>query len=272
MRKPARGLGLALLLLLALVPETRSQRAPPAEVDPEVARLLERALHHAETLRKQFRTIEYDAEMRVQEWDAHGTLRGRAKATAVMRPGAEQPMTFVSREIDGKVRLPEPEKRRKRKRAEKEKTLLEFAEERQIAERFAFTVVGTETVAGQRASRVAFHPRPIGRRKDTTDRFLETISGTAWVSATTEKLVKFELRLDQPLQLFWIFAVLRELEIRYELLVPGEVLGRSKLQVKFALHTPVTSLRQQHDVQLDNFRRRSESNVFAALRPAEATH
>src|SRR3712207_3737371 len=56
--------------------------APP---DPEVARMLERALANAENFRKQLQTSEYDAKIRVQEWDGRGRLRGTVKAHAIVR-------------------------------------------------------------------------------------------------------------------------------------------------------------------------------------------
>ena len=82
--------------------------------------MLERALEHAETFRKQLPHVQYEAKMRVQEWDRRGRLRGTAKAHAIMRPGDTRPVTFISREVEGKVRLPsdkeekEEEERRRR--------------------------------------------------------------------------------------------------------------------------------------------------------------
>ncbi|MBA3881109.1 MAG: hypothetical protein H0X73_00015 [Chthoniobacterales bacterium] len=224
-------------------------------VDQEVGKMLERALFEAENLRKQLPTLEYDATMRVQEWDGRGRLRGTAKATAIMRPGDARPITFLSREVEGKVRLPD-DKPGKNDDDEKEVTLQQFASDHRIAERFDFTVTGTEQVAGERARRVEFKPRPNQPEKNTADRFLDTISGTAWVSESRNKLVKFEMRLNRPFQLFWIFAVLKDLSIQYELLVADEILGHAKLKVLFALTTPIYSIRQLHDVDIDNFRRR----------------
>src|SRR3712207_3686947 len=114
--------------------------------------MLERALANAESFRKQLQTSEYDAKMRVQEWDGRGRLRGTAKAHAIVRPGDPRPMIFVSREVQGKVRLPadKPEK----DDDEKEVTLQEFAREHQIAERYEFESTGSDEVAGQRARRV----------------------------------------------------------------------------------------------------------------------
>ena len=229
-------------------------RADP--VNPEIARMLERAVRDAEELRKQLPTLQYDATMRVQEWDARGRLRGTAKATAIMRPGSDQPMTFTSREVHGKVRLPEEQKSGKSKDDEDDTSLAEFAREHEIADRFDFQLGSTEQLAGGRARQVRFQPKPDFPAKNRADRFLNTISGTAWLIEYTNKLVKFEMRLMRPLQLFWIFAVLKELNIQYELLAPREILGHSKLKVVFALKTPVYSIRQQHDVDLDNFRRR----------------
>jgi hypothetical protein len=219
--------------------------------------MLERTVLEAERLRRELRTAEYEAKMRVQEWDGRGRLRGTAKAHAIVRPGTERPMTFISREVQGKVRLPDDKKPEKPDPKEKEESLQDFAREHRIAERFDFTVTGSEQIAGQRARRINFRPNGTQPQKSTADRFLDTISGTGWISETDNKLVKFEMQLERPFQLLWIFAVLKDLSIKYELVTPGEILGHAKLKVLFALTTPIYSIRQLHDVDLDNFRRRN---------------
>jgi len=226
-------------------------------VDPEIAHMLERALSEAESFRKQLPTLEYDATMRVQEWDGRGRLRGTARARAIMRPGDPRPITFLSREVEGKVRLPD-DKPDKKESDEEDVTLQQFASDHRIPERFEFTVTGADEVAGQRARRVEFKPRANQPKRDTADRFLSAISGTAWVSDSSNKLVKFEMRLTRPFQLFWIFAVLKDLSIQYELLTPDEILGHAKLKVLFALTTPVYGIRQLHEVDIEHFRRREK--------------
>jgi hypothetical protein len=225
-------------------------------VDPQVAQLMERALQDAENFRLQLRNAEYEAKMFVQEWDGRGRLRGTAKATAIMRPGTAHPMTFVSREVHGKVRLPSGDDRSKEDDEDKS-TLLDFAREHKMADRYDFTVEGKEEVAGDTAVRIKFSPTKRQPEKNRADRFLDTITGTAWVSEARGRLVKLEMRLVQPFQLFWILAVLKECTIQYELVEPGEILGRAKLKIVFAVSTPVYSIHQQHDVELDHFRRRN---------------
>jgi hypothetical protein len=225
-------------------------------LDPQLAQLMERALQDAENFRLQLRTAEYEAKMSIQEWDGRGRLRGTAKATAIMRPGAAHPMTLVSREVHGKVRLPEADDRGKDKDEDDKSTLLDFAREHRMSERYDFTVEGKEEVAGDSAVRIKFTPTKRQPEKNRADRFLDTITGTAWVSEARNRLVKFEMRLVEPFQLFWILAVLKECTIQYELLEPGEILGRAKLKIVFALTTPIYSIRQQHDVELDHFHRR----------------
>ena len=164
-------------------------------------------------------------------------------------------MIFLSREVEGKVRLPE-DKESKKDDDDKDVTLTQFAADHRIAERFDFTVSGSDEVAGERARRIDFKPRPHQPEKNTADRFLDAISGTAWVSESHNQLVKFDMHLLRPFQLLWIFAVLKDLSIQYELITPDEILGHAKLKVLFALTTPIYSIRQQHDVDMDNFRRR----------------
>lgn len=223
-------------------------------LDPQVAQLMERALQDAENFRLQLQGSEYEAKMFVQEWDGRGRLRGTAKATAIMRPGAAHPMTFVSREVHGKVRLPSADDRDKND--DDKSTLLDFAREHRMAERYDYTVEGRQQVAGDSALRIGFSPTKRQPEKNRADRFLDTITGTAWISEVRNRLVKLEMRLVQPFQLFWILAVLKECTIDYELLEPGEILGRAKLKIVFAVTTPIYSIRQQHDVELDHFHRR----------------
>jgi hypothetical protein len=224
-------------------------------LDPQVGQLMERALQDAENLRIQLQASEYEAKMFVQEWDGRGRLRGTAKATAIMRPGDAHPMTFVWREVQGKVRLPRADDRDKDD--DDKTTLLDFAREHKISERYDFTVEGKEQVAGDTAVRIKFSPTKRQPEKNRADRFLDTITGTAWVSEAKNRLVKLEMRLVQPFQLFWVLAVLKECTIQYELLEPGEILGRAKLKIVFAVTTPIYSIRQQHDVELDHFHRRT---------------
>jgi hypothetical protein len=243
-------------LVLALMLGLGLERAARADnFNPEVARMLEGALADAENFRKQLPTVQYDARMNVQEWDDRGRLRGTVKAHAIVRPGDPRPMTFISREVQGKVRLPD-DKPDAKDDDEKETTLQEFAHTHHIAERFEFDVEGSEEIAGEQVRRVAFTAKPDQTEKNTADRFLDTISGTAWISEDRNKLVKFEMRLVRPFQLFWIFAVLKELSIQYELLKPGEILGHARVKVAFALKTPIYTIRQLHEVDVDNFRRR----------------
>jgi hypothetical protein len=249
---------LAIGLLLAIAPSTYGEK-----LSPEIAQIMERALADAENFRKQIRQSEYEAKMFVQEWDGRGRLRGTAKATAIMRPGDKRPMTFVSREVQGKVRLPS-EKDDTREEEDDKTTLQDFAREHRISERFDFAMEGREQIAGGKAVRIRFAPNQSVRAKNTADRFLDTITGTAWVSEEKNRLVKFEMKLVQPFRLFWILAVLKECTIEYELLEPGEILGHAKLKVLFAVTTPIYSIRQQHDVDLDHFRTR---NTLVAATP-----
>lgn len=242
---------LAIGLLLAT-----SRSAQGEKLSPEIARIMERALADAENFRQQIRKSEYEAKMVVQEWDGRGRLRGTAKATAIMRPGDKRPMTFVSREVQGKVRLPSEKDNAKGEEEDDKTTLQDFAREHKISERFDFELEGREQVAGASAVRIRFSPNGRERAKNTADRFLDTITGTAWVSEEKSRLVKFEMKLVQPFKLFWILAVLKECTIEYELLEPGEILGHAKLKVLFAVTTPIYSIRQQHDVDLDHFRPR----------------
>jgi hypothetical protein len=260
-RSPRFSFWLGVGVLLAISPLAFAEN-----LSPEIARMMELALRDAENFRQQVRKSEYEAKMFVQEWDGRGRLRGTAKATAIMRPGDAHPMTFVSREVHGKVRLPS-EKDRAKDDDDDKTTLQDFAREHQISERFDFAVEGKEQIGGQSAVRIQFSPTKRLREKNMADRFLDTIAGSAWVGEGTNRLVKFEMRLVKPFQLFWILAVLKECTIEYELLEPGEILGHAKLKITYAVTTPIYSIRQQHDVDLDHFRPRNSLVALNAPGP-----
>ncbi len=248
----ARRVTTALLLSLMFL---RCEMSRAQSIDPETGRLLERALAEAENFRKELPHIQYDVTMRVQEWDGRGRLRGTAKASAIVRPGEKRSMIFTSREIEGKVRLPD-DKEDSKENDEKEVPLQEFAREHRIAERFTFEAGGVERIAGESARHVLFQAKSGQPEKNTADRFLDMIGGEAWVTEDRSKLVKFELHLLRPFQLLWIFAALKDLSIQYELISPGEILGHAKMKIAFTLSTPVYTIRQLHDLDLDHFQRR----------------
>jgi hypothetical protein len=222
--------------------------------DPEAGRLLDRALDDADNFRKEMQSAQYEATVRVREWSGRGELRGVANAKMIVKPGDPHPVTYISREVHGRVKLPDDDDH---KEDEKDKTTLqEFSRSHRIQERFNIVNAGTEEIAGDRATAIKFTPNHSVPNKNSGDRFLDVISGTAWISEGRNRLVKFDMKLTQPFQLFWIFAVLKELSIQYELITPGDILGHAKLNVVFALTTPIYSLRQQHEVDLDHFRPR----------------
>jgi hypothetical protein len=87
-----------------------------------------------------------------------------------------------SREMEGKVRLPSDSEDRDDDADEKKVTLQQFAREHHIPERYEIAAAGAESVAGKPARRITFKPRPNQPRKNTADRFLDTITGAAWIS------------------------------------------------------------------------------------------
>jgi hypothetical protein len=227
------------------------------EMDPRTGRMLERALQQLQEFRNELPTLQYRAAVQVQEWDGKGRVRGTANATMLVRPGDAQPITYLSREIHGRVKLPDDNE--KSKEDEKDKTTLQdFAREHHINERFDFTVAKQpEQISAGAARRIEFTAKPNQPEKNTADRFLDSINGKGWITEQQNQLAKFEMQLRHPFQLFWIFAVLKELSIEYELLEPKEFLGHAHLKVAYCLSTPIYTLRQQHEVDIDDFRRRS---------------
>ena len=249
----ARGIGLSAGICVLL-----ASTGVAAEMDPQTGQMLERALQQLEHLRRESSALQYDAAVHVTEWDGKGRVRGTAHATMLVRPGDAQPITYLSREVEGKVKLPDDND--KSKEDEKENTTLQdFARDHRINDRFDFIVAPGDHLSTGAARRIEFTPKPNEPEKNTADRFLDSIDGKAWISEEQNQLAKFEMHLRHPFQLFWIFAVLKDFSLEYELLEPKEYLGHARLKVAFCLTTPIYTLRQQHDVELDHFRKRDST-------------
>jgi hypothetical protein len=227
-------------------------------MDPRSAQMLDRALQQLQEFRDRAPTLQYDASVRITEWNGKGEVRGTANAKMTVRPGEPHPITVLSREVHGRVKLPDDSDESKDKENDKT-TLQDFARQHRINERFDFEVARDEQVAAGAARKIDFAPRANQPEKNTADRFLDSIEGSAWITEPKNRLAKLQMHLRHPFQIFWIFAVLKELSIDYELLEPDEFLGHSKLKVVFCLATPIYTLRQEHDAELDHFRKRDSS-------------
>jgi hypothetical protein len=252
-RRRGRRVFLALAGALCLTTLTAPAQNPP----PAIAQMLNRALADGEEFRKQLPKLEYDLVVRVTEFDRNGAVRGMGKATMIVRPGDAKPITFTSREKYGKVRLPNDGPPSKDEDEEKDETVQQFAAKHQIGQRFDFALEGQEAVAGENAWRVSFSPKPDQPEKNSADRFLDAIAGRAWVTEEKNRLVRFEMQLQHPFELFWVLAVLKDFSFRYELFEPGEILGRARIVFRFNLVTPIWSLQQEHEMELNHFRRRT---------------
>lgn len=248
----------AIVAVLSII----ARQSLAGELDSSTARMIDRALEQVQEFRDRAPTLEYDAKVHVTEWNGKGSVRGTADATMMVRPGDAHQITYLSREVHGRVKLPDAND--DSKQDEKEKTTLQdFAREHRIKERFDFNVAAEpEQIAAGTARKIEFAPRAHQAEKNAADRFLDAIEGSAWITEQKERFGKFELRLRRPFQIFWIFAVLKELSITYESLEPDEFLGHSRLKVSFWLATPIYTLRQEHDAELDHFRKR-DSTVAA---------
>jgi hypothetical protein len=234
-----------------------TSRTPAQNAPPAIAQMLERALADGEEFRRQLPNLEYDLTVRVKEFDKAGAVRGTGKAAMIVRPGAPKPITYISRERQGKVRLPNDESKAKDEADGEDETVPEFATKHQVRQRFDFALEGREPVAGENAYRVSFAPKPDQPEKNSADRFLDAIAGQGWVSEEKNRLVKFEMHLQHPFELFWVLAVLKEFSFRYELIEPGQILGHARIVFRFNLTTPIWSLRQEHEMELDHFRPRT---------------
>lgn len=103
---------------------------------------------------------------------------------------------------------------KKQKKADEEDILLN----KELLSKYAFSVIGRETVNGRSAFVLTFKPRsPDLPVKKSVDRFLNKLMGTVWFDDQDYELAKIEAKITEPVKVGWgIIASLYKFDLTFE--------------------------------------------------------
>lgn len=148
-----------------------------AELDARTEQMIERALQQVQEFRDRAPALQYDAKVHVTEWNGKGEVRGTADARMTVRPGDAHQITYLSREVHGRVKLPEANNDSKQDESDKT-TIEDFARQHRINERFDFNVAPEpEEIAAGAARKIDFTPR--ARQPEKAQRIVFSIPSRA---------------------------------------------------------------------------------------------
>jgi len=128
-----------------------------------------------------------------------------------------------------------------------------------LRERYNWKRLPDENVGGEGACVIAFEPKPRQNTRSREERFFGLLAGKIWVSRSDFIVLKMDVALQSPCQLFWILARVTTFQFTY-VLEPsrGPRLFRlSRGTAKTVVSFPFYAVRQKHWLTIDKYEPRT---------------
>jgi hypothetical protein len=262
---------LALFFLLFLLKaEAQEKELTPLEI-------FDRALTSFDNQRSALRDWQYQQTLTTHQLDAAGKVTARGTWQSIVRPGDPRPLEYTAERMEGKLSFfkaesaqppaispsPAPSQKPKAHDEKEEKNQAESAVEAvrkyNLRDRYAWKQLPDENVSGESAYVLAFEPKPRQNVRSREERFFSLLAGKLWVSRSDFAMLKMEVALQSPCQLFWILARVTTFQFTY-VLEPsrGPRLFRlSKATAKTVVSFPFFAVRQKHWLTIDKYEPRT---------------
>jgi hypothetical protein len=262
---------LALLALLFVL------RAEAEEKELTAVEIFDRALISFDSQRTALREWQYQQTLTTHQSDGAGKVVARGTWQSIVRPGDPRPLEYTAERMEGKLSFfkaesaqptaasPSPASSQKPKpRDEKEEknqaeSAVEAVRKYNLRDRYSWKRLPEESIGGEGAYVLAFEPKPRQIVRSREERFFSLLGGKIWVSRSDFIILKMEVALQSPCQLFWILARVTTFQFTY-LLEPsrGPRLFRlSKATAKTVVTFPFFAVRQKHWLTIDKYEPRT---------------
>jgi hypothetical protein len=238
--------------------------------------IFDRTLTAFDAQRAALRDWQYYQTLTTHQFDASGAVTARGTWQSIVRPGDPRPLEYVAERMEGKLSFFKSESAAspapspgaspaKTKSADKteEKNQSESAVEAvrkyNLRDRYNWKRLPDATVTGEPAYVISFEPKPNQNARSREERFFGLLAGKLWVSRNDFIILKMEVALQLPCQLFWILARVTTFQFTY-VLEPsrGPRLFRlSKATAKTVVSFPFYAVRQKHWLTIDKYEPRT---------------
>ena len=263
---------LAALVSLLLFPW--SVIAQEKELNP--LEVFDRTLAAFDNQRVALRDYQYYQTLTTHQFDSSGSVTARGTWQSIVRPGDPRPLEYVGERIDGKLsffksesssasassasspssKSKAPEKTEEKNQSE---TAVEAVHKYNLRDRYNWKRLPDETVTGESAYVISFQPKPNQVARSREERFFSLLAGKLWIAKNDFIILKMDVALQSPCQLFWIFAQVTTFKFTY-ILEPsrGPRLFRlSKATAKTLVSFPFYNIRQKHWLTIDKYESRT---------------
>ena len=129
-----------------------------------------------------------------------------------------------------------------------------------LRDRYVWTCLPDERVAGERAAVIVFTPKDGVPAKSREERFFSQLAGKIWISRMDSTVLKSEGALTEPYRLFWIIARITKLTFSYEVESnpDSRLLRRSHADAETVVVFPFSTVRQKHELDVTRFEPRTK--------------
>jgi hypothetical protein len=242
--------------------------------------IFDRALAAFDNQRAALREYQYYQTLTTHQFDGAGKVMARGTWQSIVRPGDPRALEYIAERMEGKLSFfksesaaspapPDaassgsPSPKSKPREEKEEKNQMESAAEAvrkyNLRERYNWKRLPDENVAGEGAYVIAFEPKPRQNTRSREERFFGLLAGKLWVSRNDFIILKMDVALQSPCQLFWIIARVTTFQFTY-LLEPsrGPRLFRlTKATAKTVVSFPFYAVRQKHWLTIDKYEPRT---------------
>jgi hypothetical protein len=244
------------------------------EKEPGPLEIFDRTLAAFDNQRVALRDWQYYQTLTTHQFDGSGAVTARGTWQSIVRPGDPRPLEYVAERMEGKLSFfksesasssatssPSPKSKARDETEEKNQSesAVEAVRKYNLRERYNWKRLPDETVTGENAYVISFEPKPRQNVRSREERFFSLLAGKLWVSRNDFVVLKMEVALQSPCQLFWILARVTTFQFTYTLEPSrGPRLFRlSKATAKTVVSFPFYAVRQKHWLTIDKYEPRT---------------
>ena len=249
--------------------------------------IFDRALAAFDNQRVALHDWQYYQTLTTHQLDSSGAVTARGTWQSIVRPGDPRPLEYVGERMEGKLsffksesststsspasKSKVPEKTEEKNQSE---TAVEAVHKYNLRDRYNWKRLPDETVTGESAYVISFQPKPNQVARSREERFFSLLAGKLWIAKNDFLILKMDVALQSPCQLFWIIAQVTTFNFTY-ILEPshGPRLFRlSRATAKTVVSFPFYAVRQKHWLTIDKYEPRTPrgtapKNLHPSLSP-----
>jgi hypothetical protein len=237
--------------------------------------IFDRTLAAFDNQRTALREWQYYQTLTTHQFDGSGNVTARGVWQSIVRPGDPRPLEYIAERMEGKLSffksessssaspsatpVPKAKPRDEVEEKNQAESAVEAVRKYNLRERYNWKRLPDESVGGEGAYVIAFEPKPRQNTRSREERFFGLLAGKLWVSRSDFAVLKMDVALQSPCQLFWILARVTTFQFTY-VLEPsrGPRLFRlSRGTAKTVVSFPFYAVRQKHWLTIDKYEPRT---------------